>query len=140
MESPRNGTGRISRQLTGEFVGRVGNKNRADLYIGSWNVLSLYRAGVLKMLLDQLSNYKPGIVALQEIWWLGNGTLEKQEGTLFYSCDGRIHAFGTGFIVHKQLKHLVIGFKAISPRLSTLRIKGKFFNYSIVNAYAPIEI
>jgi hypothetical protein len=91
------------------------------------------------MLLDQLSNYKTGIVALQEIRWLGNETLEKQDGTLFYSCDGRIHAFGTGFIVHKQLKHLVIGFKAINPRLSTLKIKGKFFNYCIVNAHAPTE-
>ncbi|XP_071573135.1 craniofacial development protein 2-like [Temnothorax nylanderi] len=54
-------------------------------------------------------------------------------------CHEREHILGTAFIVHKRLKHLVIGFKPISPRLSVLRIKGRFFNISLINVHAPTE-
>jgi hypothetical protein len=47
--------------------------------------------------------------------------------------------FGVGFVVSPELKHLVIGFTPISSRLAILRIKGRFFNYSIVNGHAPTE-
>jgi hypothetical protein len=46
---------------------------------------------------------------------------------------------GTGFVVKKKVRHLTIGFKAVSSRICTLRIKGKFFNYTIINAHAPTE-
>ena len=114
-------------------------RRKTDIYIGTWNVRSLYRPGALKMLLDQTMNLKPSIIALQEIRWTGRGTLEKREANIFYSCSEERHEFGTGFVVHRQLKHLVIGFTPISPRLSILRIKGKFSNYSIINVHAPTE-
>jgi exonuclease III len=75
------------------------------------------------MLLDQISNYRECIVALQEMRWTGKGIVEKYKGIIFYSCDEKKHFLGTGFIVRKNLKHLVIGF---SPRLATLRVKGRF--------------
>jgi len=31
-------------------------------------------------------------------------------------------------------------FKAISTRICTLRIKGKFFIYTIINVHAPTEV
>ena len=47
---------------------------------------------------------------------------------------------GFGFVVKKIFKHLVMDFKAISTRIYTLRIKGKFFNYTIINVHAPTEV
>ena len=32
------------------------------------------------------------------------------------------------------IKHLIIDFKPITPRICTLRTRGKFFNYSFINA------
>jgi exonuclease III len=69
------------------------------LYIGTWNVLSLYRTGALNLLLEQLEKYKISIIAIQEIHGKGNGLLEKRGHTTFYSCDVKVHQFGTGFIV-----------------------------------------
>jgi sorting nexin-29 len=109
------------------------------LKIATWNVLSLYRAGTLRILLDELAKYKTDIAAIQEVRWLGKGTIEKSNCTVFYSCHEREHAFGTGFIVSKRVKHLVIGFTAVDHRISCIRITGKFFNYSIINAHAPTE-
>ena len=39
-----------------------------------------------------------------------------------------------------RVKHLVMDFKAICTRICTLRIKGKFFNYTIINVHAPTEV
>ena len=94
---------------------------------------------MLRILLDQIDKYKIGITAIQEVRWTGQGALEKRDHTIFYSCDKRQHLFGVGFIV-KNFKHLVMDFKAISTRICTLRIKGKFFNYTIINVHAPTEV
>jgi hypothetical protein len=39
----------------------------------------------------------------------------------------------------KRIQQLVVNFKAKSPRLCRLRIRGAFFNYTITCAYAPTE-
>jgi exonuclease III len=57
----------------------------------------------------------------------------------FYSCDKKEHKLGTGFVIHKKGKHLIMNFQPRSPPMCWLRITGKFFDYSIINAYAPME-
>jgi hypothetical protein len=94
----------------------------------------------LRLLLDQIDKYKTGIIAIQEICWIGQGTLEKKDHTIFYSCDKKQHMLGVGFVVKKNFKGLVIDFNAISTRICTLRMKGKFFNYTIINVHAPTEV
>jgi exonuclease III len=37
------------------------------------------------------------------------------------------------------LEHSIIDFEPINSRLCTIRIKGKFYNTTIVNVYAPTE-
>jgi hypothetical protein len=51
----------------------------------------------------------------------------------------KVHQFGTRFIVKNLCKHLVIDFKQVNPKICTLRIKGKFFDYTLINAHVPIE-
>jgi len=48
-------------------------KGLKDLRVGSWNVLSLYLSGALKMLLSQLDAYKMDITAVQEMRRTGEG-------------------------------------------------------------------
>ena len=83
------------------------------------------------MLLDQLEKYYVDITCIQEMRWTGSGTIEKKHWIIFYSCDNKEHKLGTGFVVHKKVKHLIMNFQPKSPRMCWLRIRGKFFNYSI---------
>ena len=53
-------------------------KRFKDVRIGSWNVLSLYRLKALQMLLDQLEKYYVDITCVQEMRWIGSGTIEKK--------------------------------------------------------------
>jgi hypothetical protein len=52
------------------------------LRIGTWNVLKLYRPGASNILKQEMEKVQMDLVVLQEIRWLGNGTLEKKEITL----------------------------------------------------------
>jgi len=74
------------------------------------------------------------------IRWTGSGILEKRDCTLFYSCDNKYHILGTGFLVSKRIKHLIIDFKPTTPRICTLRMRGKFINSIVVNSHVPTEI
>jgi len=71
--------------------------------------------------------------------WIGSGTTEKENWIIFYSCDNKEHTLGTGFVIHKKVKHLIMNFQPKSSRMCWLRIRGKFFNYSIINGHTPME-
>jgi len=64
------------------------------LRIGSQNVLSLYRPGASNILEQVLGKVEMDLVALQEIRLLGNGTLEKKNCAIFYSCNSVRHVLG----------------------------------------------
>jgi len=41
---------------------------------------------------------------------------------------------------NKKRTNLIVDFKPITPRICTLRSRGKFFNYSFINGHEPAEI
>ena len=111
-----------------------------DLRLASWNVLTLLRTGGLRLLTDALKTTKINIAAVQETRWPGTNLLTSREYKFYYSgkTDGP-REFGTGFVVLGEARHAVIGFSPVDERLCTLRIRGKFFNITLINAHAPTE-
>jgi hypothetical protein len=61
-------------------------KEITDLQIGTWNVRSLFRTGILTTSLLCLKRYEMDITAIQEVIWTSSGNLKSQGMTLFYSC------------------------------------------------------
>ena len=47
-----------------------------DVRFGTWNVKSLYRAGVLGLVTSEIDKYRMDLVGVQEVRWKGIGTLE----------------------------------------------------------------
>lgn len=109
-----------------------------DLWIATWNVLSLYRAGALTNLTEQLKKYKVTIAALQEIRWKNSDILKTKDYTIFYSGNNT-NTLGTGFAIKKEAVSKVIGFKPENERICSIRLKGKMFNMTLINAHAPTE-
>ena len=58
-------------------------KQTEDLRIGLWNVLSFYRPKSLQMLLDQLHKHYVDITYVQEMRWIGMGTIKRKTGSSF---------------------------------------------------------
>ena len=62
-DDPGNGNGTGTRTLNW----------KRPLLIATWNVLSLYRAGLGRNVVEEMKKYKVDIAALQEVRWPGTG-------------------------------------------------------------------
>lgn len=54
-----------------------------------------------------------------------------------YYSGGERAEYGVGFIVLGKQQKRVMRWRAVNDRICVLRIRGKFFNYSLINVYAP---
>jgi hypothetical protein len=64
---------------------------------------SLYRAGSLRTLVEEISKYKLDLVGVQEVRWGSGGTEPAGKYTFFYGKGNENHELGTRFFVHKRI-------------------------------------
>jgi exonuclease III len=74
-----------------------------DMRFGTWNVRSMYRAGSLRAVAEEISKYKLDLVGVQELRWGGGGTEPAGEYTFFYGKENENYELGTGFFVRKRI-------------------------------------
>jgi hypothetical protein len=60
-------------------------RKKMDMRFGTWNVRSMYRAGSLRPVVEEISKYKYklDLVGVQEIRWDGGGIIPAGEYTFF---------------------------------------------------------
>ena len=120
---------------------RSGKEKDYELIIGTWNVRTLRRQGAILELRKVIISYGADVVALQEMRWKGSGISRGRSNNadIYYSCQNQKHEFGCGFAVGSRLRKLVIGWNPASEKLCSIRIRGKFYNYSLICAHAPTD-
>jgi exonuclease III len=107
--------------------------------VGIWNVRTMIQSGKVAEIADELLKYNSDITALQEIRWKVYGRIKKPRYILLYSGAETQGEHGVGFIIKRSLEYSIIDFEPINSRLCKTRIKGKFYNTTIVNVYAATE-
>ncbi|XP_038122262.1 craniofacial development protein 2-like [Culex quinquefasciatus] len=113
-----------------------------DWRIGSWNCRSLNFLGFEFALANELQPRNFDVVALQEVCLEEEQVLNwpgQQTNSRFFLSGGTDKKLGSGFIVRGKMQDRVFGFTAFSERMSKLRIRGRFFNYSIIDVHCPHE-
>ena len=86
-----------------------------------------------------LGKYSVQIAALQEVRFLGTGDTKSGAYTIFYSCHETNRSFGVGFAVTQDVLPIVLDFHAVDERICVLRVKGRWFNVTLINIHAPTE-
>ena len=69
----------------GVFLEEVSHsrKRNKDILLGTWNVRSLYRAGLLMVAARELARYKLNLVGVQEVRWEKEGTVKAGDYSFF---------------------------------------------------------
>jgi len=113
--------------------------NKTDnLYTGTWNIMTLLEPGKLQELVDEIAKTQIEILTLQEVRWPGKGQINKKDYLFYYSgTKEKTGQAGTRFLLMKKIQKLLINFELHNERLRKLRIKGKFNNTTLINAYTP---
>jgi hypothetical protein len=57
------------------------------MYIGTWNIMTMLKAGKMNEIADEMLKTQLQIIALQELKWKGVGQINKTKYTLYYSCN-----------------------------------------------------
>ena len=113
-------------------------KRLRDIRLATWNVRTLYRTGGARILTNELKKLKVAVAAVQETRYNKDTQLFNTNGYNFYcSSNSTAHVLGTAFLVAQVWNKMVLNFIPIDERLCVLRIKGRFKNYSLINAHAP---
>ena len=101
----------------------------------------MLQASKMAEIADKLLKYDLDITALQEIRRKGYGRLKRPGYTriVLYTGAEKQGEKGVGLIIKRSMENSIIDFEPISSRLCKVRSKGKFYNTTVVNAYAPTE-
>ena len=75
-----------------------------DMRFGTWNVGSLYRTRVLRLVTSETEEYRMDLVGVQRVRREVSGTLESGNYTLLYVEDNANHQLGTGFFVNRKIR------------------------------------
>jgi exonuclease III len=110
-----------------------------EIRFGTWNVRSMYRAGSLRVVAEEISKYKLDLVGVQELRWDGGGTEPVGEYTFLYGKGNENHELGTGFYVHKKIISAVKGVEFVSDRMSYIILRGRWCNIIVLNVHATTE-
>jgi exonuclease III len=79
-------------------------------------------------------------LALQDTRWPGRRQINKQGYTLYYSgSKEKTGQAGTGFLLRKKIQKHIISYELHNEHLCKVRVKGKYNNITLINAYAPTE-
>lgn len=119
---------------------RLGTKKDYDLKICTWNVRTLNRPGAMQELENVLKKTKADITAIQELRRKDKGIEKRGSCAVYFSGHKKHRHFGCGFVVSTKLRERVLRWDPIDERLCSIRIKGRFFNVSLICAHAPTEV
>ncbi|CAF3342873.1 unnamed protein product [Rotaria socialis] len=91
------------------------------LTVGSWNVQTLWAAGKLELLRNEMKCFRYDIIGISEVRWTGKG--KTPQGDFIWSGEETSHIGGVGLLLTSRI---------ISPRFDAAS-----FKISVIHLYAP---
>ena len=104
--------------------------------IATWNVRTLYQPGKLENAKREMKRLDVNVMEMCETRWTNCGSFVSDGYTVMFS-GGDKHKKGVAFLVSASVTKCIIGFWPVSVRIIVLKLKGKYFNITIIQVYAP---
>ena len=105
-----------------------------NLVITTWIVRTLYQAGKLDNVIQEMKKMKIDILGIAETRWTESGKIRKNNHTILYS-GGQEHRNGLGILMKNNIARSIMGYWPISNRVIMAKLQGKPFNINILQTY-----
>lgn len=128
--------------LNGQGVLRIPRLKivKSKLRICTWDVITLFQAGKLDNLVQEMKRMNIYIRGISEHRWPGYGSCRQENGTLYYAGsdnNDQNHRGGVGIFVSSGYPKYIKNFVPISNRICLLQMVCKPFNINLIQVYAP---
>lgn len=126
--------------LSGQGVRRITRLRRDSIIkrIATWNVQSLYAAGKLQNLIQEMNRLKIDVLGVSEVRWTGVGMIQSSGKVFYYSCNmDPNHRGGVGILLDGKLQPSIKAVVPISDRVILIQLHGQPININIIQVYAP---
>jgi exonuclease III len=98
-------------------------------------VQTLWAAGKLELLRNEMKRFRYDIISMSEVRWTGKG--ETPSGDFIWSGEETSHMRGACLLLSTQTKKALIGYNSISSRIISARFDAAPFKISVIHVYAP---
>ncbi|CAM4921050.1 unnamed protein product [Rotaria socialis] len=132
--------GRVEKLATGKNSCTTKNTQKLKpakntLTVGTWNVQTLWTAGKLELLRNEMKRFRYDIIGISEVRWTGKG--ETPNADFIWSGEESSHMRGVGFLLSTQAKK---GTNRIQSNQFTNNfgtILCSTIKISVIHVYAP---
>ena len=104
--------------------------------IGTWNVRSMNHSK-LEVVKQEMARVNTDILGISELKWTAMGEFNSDDHYIYYCGQESLRRNGVALIVNKRVQNAVLGSNRKNDRMISVHFKGKSYNITVIQVYAP---
>ena len=93
--------------------------------------------GKLEVIIQEMARMKIDILGISELKWTGMGEFNSDDHCIYYCGQESLRKNGVAITVNKRVRNAVLGCNLKNDRMISVHFKGKPFNITVIQVYAP---
>ena len=93
--------------------------------------------GKLEVIKQEMARVNVDILGISELKWTGMGEFNSDDHNIYYCSQESLRRNGVAIMVNRRVRNAVLGCNLKNDRMISVRLQGKPFNITVIQAYAP---
>ena len=93
--------------------------------------------GKFSVVKQEMARVNIDILEISELKWTGMGEFHSDDHYIYYCGQESLRRNGVANIVNERIRNAVLGCNLKNNRMISVRLQGKPFNITVIQAYAP---
>ena len=93
--------------------------------------------GKLEVVKQEMARVNINILGISELKWTGMGEFNSDDHYIYYCGEESLRRNGVAILVKKRVHNAVLGYNLKNDRMISVHFKGKSFNITVIQVYAP---